>query len=184
MAANIMPFFIIMCEFFNGIPQPQALMPAIWAYTIYYVGPFTYWISGVVSMILTPLDARCADSELVHFEVPPNTTCAEYAGEWLSNTTGYLVDPAAFGSCGYCQYATGEEVRVELPSRRLGDDRIGLTCDNSIYRQFRCLRRMPGHIWASSRCSPSPTTCPCICGCTSNRSRIGFRGNEAAVYVD
>jgi len=27
MAASIMPFFVIMCEFFNGVLQPQALMP-------------------------------------------------------------------------------------------------------------------------------------------------------------
>ena len=50
MAASLMPFFIVMCEFFNGVLQPQRLMPAVWAYTMYYVAPFTYWIQGMVAM--------------------------------------------------------------------------------------------------------------------------------------
>ncbi|KAF5004030.1 hypothetical protein FDECE_9443 [Fusarium decemcellulare] len=110
MAANIMPFFIVMCEFFNGILQPQSLMPNVWAYTMYYVSPFTYWISGIVAMVLSPTAVECLDSELISFRSPSNTTCGEYAQDWLSSTTGYLFDPDAIGTCGYCQYATGKDV--------------------------------------------------------------------------
>ena len=110
MAANIMPFFVVMCEFFNGVLQPKELMPAVWRYTMYYIGPFTYWISGIVAMILGRVSVRCLDSELIRFEAPPNTTCGEYANDWLSVSKGYLEHPSAFGDCGYCQYAAGEDV--------------------------------------------------------------------------
>ncbi|KAF4459467.1 ABC multidrug transporter [Fusarium albosuccineum] len=109
MAANIMPFFIVMCEFFNGVLQPQSLMPDVWAYTMYYVSPFTYWISGIIAMVLSPTSVKCLDSELISFRSPSNTTCGEYAQDWLSSTTGYLSDPDAIGTCGYCQYATGKD---------------------------------------------------------------------------
>ncbi|KAK6725417.1 hypothetical protein SNK04_004222 [Fusarium graminearum] len=109
MAANIMPFFVIAAELFNGILQPASLMPAIWHYTLYYVGPFTYWISGIVTMILPRIAVQCADSELIRFNAPSNTTCGAYAQDWMDTTKGYLADPDATSSCGYCQYASGEE---------------------------------------------------------------------------
>lgn len=112
MAASIMPFFLVMCEFFNGVLQPQSLMPAIWAYTMYYIGPFTYWISGILAMILPGLTVECLDSELIRFQAPSGVTCGEYAQDWLlATSSGYLADNNATGECGYCQYAAGDEVR-------------------------------------------------------------------------
>ncbi|KAF4956228.1 hypothetical protein FSARC_11627 [Fusarium sarcochroum] len=109
MAANIMPFFVIAAELFNGILQPAYLMPAVWRYTLYYVGPFTYWISGTVAIILPRIAVQCADSELIRFDAPSNSTCGSYAQDWLDNTKGYLANPDATSDCGYCQYASGEE---------------------------------------------------------------------------
>ena len=120
MAASIMPFFIVVGEFFNGIIQPQSLMPAVWAYTAYYVSPFTYWISGLVSMILTPVAVTCTDSELITFDAPANSTCGEYAFDWLSTTTGYLANPDASSSCGYCQYTGGADVSFKYTMHKGG----------------------------------------------------------------
>ncbi|KAM5353211.1 hypothetical protein ACJZ2D_016892 [Fusarium nematophilum] len=114
MAANIMPFFVVICEFFNGVVQPKDLMPAVWRYTIYYIGPFTYWISGIVTMILAEVSVRCLDSEFIRFKSPPNTTCGEYAGEWLSGNKGYLENTSAFDECGYCRYSAGEDYVASL----------------------------------------------------------------------
>ncbi|KAH7174068.1 P-loop containing nucleoside triphosphate hydrolase protein [Fusarium flagelliforme] len=109
MAANIMPFFVIAAELFNGILQPASLMPAVWRFTLYYVGPFTYWISGTLAIILPRITVQCADSELIRFDAPPNWTCEAYAQDWLDTTKGYLANPDASSDCGYCQYASGEE---------------------------------------------------------------------------
>ncbi|CAG8047287.1 unnamed protein product [Penicillium olsonii] len=109
-AATLMPFFIIMCELFNGILQPHSQMPAFWKYTMYYVTPFTYWIGGVLTSVLRGTEVLCTQSELTIFGSPPNVTCGEYAGAWLeSKGVGYLSNPDGTGECGYCEYSHGDD---------------------------------------------------------------------------
>ncbi|KAJ5369504.1 hypothetical protein N7509_014116 [Penicillium cosmopolitanum] len=109
-AATLMPFFIIMCELFNGILRHHEQMPAFWKYTMYYITPFTYWIGGVLTAVLRGTDVICSPSELTLFESPPNMTCGEYAGPWLaSKGVGYLSNEDSSGICGYCQYSRGDD---------------------------------------------------------------------------
>ncbi|KAL5334955.1 ABC-2 type transporter-domain-containing protein [Aspergillus crustosus] len=109
-AATLMPFFIIMCETFNGILQPHKNMPAFWGYTMYYVTPFTYWIGGVLTSVLRGTPVVCNDSELTRFQSPPNMTCSEYASSWLADKgVGYLSNPDELGECRYCEYSFGDD---------------------------------------------------------------------------
>ncbi|GMF71622.1 unnamed protein product [Aspergillus oryzae] len=113
-AATLMPFFIIMCELFNGILQPHENMPVFWKYTMYYATPFTYWIGGVLTAVLRGMPVICDSSELTMFESPPNMTCAEYAGPWLAeHGVGYLSNPDDTSKCGYCNSGSG--INLELP---------------------------------------------------------------------
>ena len=108
-----MPFFITMCELFNGILQPHRQMPAFWKYTMYYLTPFTYWIGGVLSSVLRGMPVTCEESELAVFQSPSNMTCEEYAGRWLSaKGMGYLSNPEDHGLCGYCEYSYGDDVGI------------------------------------------------------------------------
>ncbi|ODH46921.1 hypothetical protein GX48_07006 [Paracoccidioides brasiliensis] len=109
MAANLMPFFLIMCELFNGILRPQTEMPAFWAYTMYYIAPFTYWIGGILSMVMKGVKVTCDASELITFFAPPNQTCAEYAGSWITSARGYLANPESMERCQYCSYRLGDD---------------------------------------------------------------------------
>ncbi|KAE8415395.1 hypothetical protein BDV36DRAFT_285413 [Aspergillus pseudocaelatus] len=109
-AATLMPFFIIMCELFNGILQPHENMPVFWKYTMYYATPFTYWIGGVLTAVLRGMPVLCDSSELTIFETPPNMTCGEYAGPWLAeHGVGYLSNPDDTSKCGYCKYSHGDD---------------------------------------------------------------------------
>ncbi|KAJ5112048.1 hypothetical protein N7532_000093 [Penicillium argentinense] len=109
-AATLMPFFIIMCELFNGILRPHEQMPAFWKYTMYYITPFTYWIGGVLAAVLGGTEVICSASELTLFQSPPDMTCAQYAGDWLKQKgVGYLDNPDASGVCGYCEYSRGDD---------------------------------------------------------------------------
>ncbi|GLI77982.1 hypothetical protein PoHVEF18_006279 [Penicillium ochrochloron] len=109
-AATLMPFFIIMCELFNGILRHHDQMPAFWKYTMYYATPFTYWIGGVLAAVLGGTPVICSESELTLFESPPNMTCGEYAGPWLSEQgVGYLSNENSTGTCGYCPYSWGDD---------------------------------------------------------------------------
>jgi ATP-binding cassette subfamily G (WHITE) protein 2 (SNQ2) len=107
-AANIIPFFLIMCETFNGILRPYGQIPAFWRYTMYYLDPFTYWIGGILSAVLEGVEIQCKADELSRFLPRPGETCAEYAGEWISRAGGYLVEIGS-GECGYCKYESGDK---------------------------------------------------------------------------
>ncbi|KAG5304379.1 ABC transporter [Histoplasma capsulatum G186AR] len=113
MAANLMPFFLIMCELFNGVLHPKEEMSVFWAYTMYYLAPFTYWIGGILSMIMKGAKVTCTASELITFHAPPNQTCVQYAGSWISSATGYLANPDDMGNCQYCSYKYGDEYLAE-----------------------------------------------------------------------
>ncbi|KAL5364493.1 ABC-2 type transporter-domain-containing protein [Aspergillus floccosus] len=109
-AATLMPFFIIMCELFNGILQPHKNMPVFWKYTMYYMTPFTYWIGGVLTAVLRGMPVVCDADELTVFEAPANSTCGDYAGAWLrAKGVGYLSNPDETGRCGYCKYSFGDD---------------------------------------------------------------------------
>lgn len=114
-AANLMPFMVIMCELFNGVLRPQMQMPVVWKYTMYYVAPFTYWIGGILSTVLAGQPIVCAENDLSFFVPPEGQTCALYAKAWLSLTTGYLVDPNATARCGYCKYSVADDVGFFFP---------------------------------------------------------------------
>lgn len=113
-AATIMPFIVIMCELFNGILRPQSQMPVLWKYTMYYITPFTYWIGGILSTVVSGQTIVCSEPDLNFFVPPPGQTCGEYAGSWLSATTGYLVDPNATSQCGYCKYSVADDVSQSI----------------------------------------------------------------------
>ncbi|GAB7362987.1 hypothetical protein MBLNU230_g3282t1 [Neophaeotheca triangularis] len=112
-AANLMPFFIIVCELFNGILRPPHQMPVFWQYTMYYITPFTYWIGGTMAMVLTGRPVICNPDELVYFELPPTaSTCGTFAEPFLQSASGYISNPSesrAGQLCGYCQYSSGED---------------------------------------------------------------------------
>lgn len=125
-AANLMPFMVIMCELFNGVLRPQMQMPVVWKYTMYYVAPFTYWIGGILSAVLAGQPIVCAENDLSFFVPTEGQTCALYAEAWLSSTTGYLVDPGATTRCGYCKYSVADDVGFSFPSSLPSLSVIGL----------------------------------------------------------
>lgn len=148
MAANMMPFFILMCELFNGVLRPQTEMPVFWAYTMYYITPFTYWIGGILSSILHGQPVICAASELVTFRAPPTKTCGEYAESFLASSTGYLTNPNDMGDCQYCPYLVGDEVSFSCLHIDLSpDDKTTLTgFGNSTLRRAISMHLRAGDI--------------------------------------
>ncbi|KAJ5980057.1 ABC multidrug transporter atrF [Penicillium waksmanii] len=114
--SNVLPFFFVMVNLFNGIVRPYADYPVFWKYWMYYVNPVTWWLRGVLSAILPAVQIDCADLEATHFDPPPGSTCQEYAGNFVNNLAqvGYLVDGSATENCQYCPYKTGVEYMANL----------------------------------------------------------------------
>ena len=99
-----------MVSIFNGVVRPYTSLPVFWKYWMYYVNPSTWWIGGVLSSVLGNFTVQCEPGEATIFPTPPGQTCGEYAGDFIRAAgRGYIVDPEASGSCGYCPYRTGEE---------------------------------------------------------------------------
>ncbi|OBT65918.1 hypothetical protein VE03_05485 [Pseudogymnoascus sp. 23342-1-I1] len=109
--SNVLPFFLVMVFFFNGVFIPYASFPVFWRYWMYYVNPVTYWIRGSLAGTVSSAVVVCSSVELSHFNPPPNQTCRDYAGDFVSKIaqSGYLGNPDATSDCTYCAYSSGAE---------------------------------------------------------------------------
>ncbi|KAF8418884.1 ABC multidrug transporter [Tirmania nivea] len=109
-AANLVPFFIIMCESFNGILRPWSQLEGFWKYGMYMVNPMTYFVRGTLAATMSGTLVQCTRAELNIFQSPPGMTCKQYVAEWFASgiVPGYIVDLAEEG-CGYCKYKIADE---------------------------------------------------------------------------
>jgi len=80
-------------------------MPGFWTF-MYYLSPFTYLTSAVLSVGLSRTEVHCSEIELLRFASPSNgstaTTCGEFMAPYIATRGGYLVDNNAVGTCQYC----------------------------------------------------------------------------------
>jgi len=108
---QVLPFFFVIFSLFNGVVRPYSQIPAFWRYWLYYLNPSTYWIQGVLAATLANQSVECTPQELATFNLPPGQTCQTYAGAYVAQAGGYLVNnPTGIqADCGYCQYANGVE---------------------------------------------------------------------------
>jgi ATP-binding cassette, subfamily G (WHITE), member 2, SNQ2 len=107
--SNVLPFFFVMVSVFNGVVRPYSALPVFWRYWMYWVNPSTWWIGGVLAAVLGDQSVQCAQGESTIFNPPPGRTCGQYAGDFVSQSMGYLANPDASADCSYCQYANGAE---------------------------------------------------------------------------
>ena len=81
---------------------------------MYWVNPATYWIGGVLAAVLKNTQVVCLEGETGVFDPPPGQTCGEYAGRFVQEGRGYIVNPDARQNCGYCPYRNGPEYLATL----------------------------------------------------------------------
>lgn len=114
--SNVLPFFFVMVNLFNGIVRPYSAYPVFWKYWMYYVNPVTWWLRGVLSSVLPPVTIECGRNEVTRFTPPPNMTCGEYANDYIYNIAkaGYLVEPLNMTTCEYCPYENGTQYMSQL----------------------------------------------------------------------
>ncbi|GAA5967234.1 hypothetical protein JCM3765_001744 [Sporobolomyces pararoseus] len=102
--SSLFSFVII----FNGVVQPVAQLPYFWRSWMYHLSPFTYLIDGLVSNALGGVDIRCKQDQFQIVNPPAGQQCVEWMAPYTQSSGGYaaVLDN---GSCGFCQYATGDE---------------------------------------------------------------------------
>lgn len=74
---------------------------------MYWLTPFKYLLEGFLALLLQGQEIRCDTSELAIFPPPPGQDCQSYAGQFAQQSGGY-VEAQPDGTCGYCQFATGD----------------------------------------------------------------------------
>lgn len=111
--ANLLPFFLVAMEAFNGSLMPYAQMPYGYRW-LYWVSPFQHYVRSMLGELLHNLPVECADFEVVSFATPPGTTCGAYAQEYLTRNVGYLLDPTSTTLCGFCPMSSGDDFLASL----------------------------------------------------------------------
>ncbi|KAK0707913.1 ABC transporter CDR4 [Lasiosphaeris hirsuta] len=95
-ASGLFTFWLVFC----GVLVSPTAMPGFWKF-MYYLSPFTYLVSAVLSVGLSQSEARCSDIELLSFD-SGNGTCGAFMAPYITTQGGYLVDSRATGLCEYC----------------------------------------------------------------------------------
>jgi ATP-binding cassette subfamily G (WHITE) protein 2 (PDR) len=81
-------------------------MPGFWIF-MYRISPFTYLVSGMMSVGLGNAAVVCADIEYLHFDPPTGQTCQAYMQNYLDTLGGYLAPGTANSTtqCSFCPIA-------------------------------------------------------------------------------
>ncbi len=76
--------------------------PGFWTF-MYYVSPFTWLASGLLSTGVANTKIVCASNEYVKFLPLSGQSCGAYMAPYISLSGGYLVDPNNTEHCEFCQ---------------------------------------------------------------------------------
>lgn len=99
-AGNMGNLLFLLCLLFCGVLAIPDQLPGFWIF-MYRVSPFTYLVSGMLSVGISNTDVTCAGNEYLHLD-PVNVTCGEYMKSYISNMGGYLQDEMATSDCSFC----------------------------------------------------------------------------------
>ncbi|SCV68567.1 BQ2448_688 [Microbotryum intermedium] len=111
--ANLLPFFLVSMEAFNGALIPYSQMPWYWRW-LYYVSPFQHYVRSMLGNLLHAQPISCTASELVTFESPYSLSCVDYMRTYLRDNAGYLTNPASTTTCSFCKFSNGDDYLATL----------------------------------------------------------------------
>ncbi|KAJ6011707.1 hypothetical protein N7522_002062 [Penicillium canescens] len=115
----------MLCISFCGILVKKASLSGFWTF-MYYVSPFTWLASGLLSTGVANTRIVCASNEYVKFLPPAGQSCGSYMASYISSSGGYLIDPYNTEHCEFCQLSNTNEylgtvnIRYEDRWRNLG----------------------------------------------------------------
>jgi ATP-binding cassette subfamily G (WHITE) protein 2 (PDR) len=98
---NIANLMFTLCLLFCGVLAQPSDFPRFWIF-MYRLSPFTYLVSGMLSVGLANSSVQCAARELISFQPRSGSTCGEYMKAYTSFAGGFLVDDNATSDCQFC----------------------------------------------------------------------------------
>lgn len=109
----------------NSILVKKTSLPGFWTF-MYYVSPFTWLASGLLSTGVANAEIECAPNEYVKFLPPSGQSCGSYMASYISSSGGYLIDPRNTEGCEFCplsntnDYLSTVNIRFEGRWRNFG----------------------------------------------------------------
>lgn len=98
---NLANLMFSLCLIFCGVLAQPSDFPRFWIF-MYRLSPFTYMVSGMLSVGLADSKVQCAQNEFVIFDPPQGSSCGEYISDYKSNFGGYLSNTNATTNCQFC----------------------------------------------------------------------------------
>ncbi|KAF1938793.1 ABC transporter CDR4 [Clathrospora elynae] len=98
---NIANLMFSLCLIFCGVLAQPSEFPRFWIF-MYRLSPFTYLVSGMLSVGLANNKVQCAQNELIAFDPPQGSTCGEYISDYRAASGGYMSNPNATSGCEFC----------------------------------------------------------------------------------
>ncbi|KAJ5530797.1 CDR ABC transporter, partial [Penicillium freii] len=98
----------MLCISFCGILVKKGSLPGFWTF-MYYISPFTWLASGLLSTGVANTEIVCASNEYVKFLPPAGQSCGSYMASYISSSGGYLVDRGNTEHCEFCQLSNTNE---------------------------------------------------------------------------
>jgi ATP-binding cassette subfamily G (WHITE) protein 2 (PDR) len=114
-AGNTGNLLFTLCLVFCGVLATPSSLPGFWIF-MYRVSPFTYLVSGMLSVGLANTAVRCAPNEYLKFE-PLSGTCGEYIEAYKSTLGGYMEDEFATSNCRFCPVSDTNVFLVQVSSK-------------------------------------------------------------------
>jgi ATP-binding cassette subfamily G (WHITE) protein 2 (PDR) len=99
-AGNTGNLLFMLCLLFCGVLATPSQLPGFWIF-MYRVSPFTYLVSGMLSVGISNTEVICAENEYLHFD-PLNGTCGDYMEAYKSTMGGYVQNALATSDCNFC----------------------------------------------------------------------------------
>ncbi|KYK55785.1 ABC transporter ABCl1 [Drechmeria coniospora] len=98
---NMANLMFTLCLIFCGVLATPATLPGFWIF-MYRVSPFTYLVSGLLSVGVANTVVVCAENEFLHFAPPDGQTCGEYMAAYESVFGGKLQNDTSTVLCSFC----------------------------------------------------------------------------------
>ncbi|GES57400.1 ATP-binding cassette transporter [Aspergillus terreus] len=114
-AALVNPLIISTLVLFCGIFVPYTQLNVFWKYWLYWLNPFNYVVSGMLTFGIWDAKVTCNADEFAVFD-PTNGTCGEYLADFMRGD-GWrinLTNPDATSACKVCQYREGSDFLTTL----------------------------------------------------------------------
>ncbi|KAM0456707.1 hypothetical protein ACHAPV_004973 [Trichoderma viride] len=114
-AALVNPLIISILTLFCGIFVPYRQLNVFWKYWLYWLNPFNYVVSGMLTFTIWGTGVHCKEEEFAVFD-PSNGTCADYLREYIAGSgwRSNLTNPDATSGCRVCEYRSGSDFLTTL----------------------------------------------------------------------